>query len=137
MGLLDSVLGNIAGAAASTQSRSRSTSPVVKALMLLLAAKAYHHYRSHPRDDSSPSEGLSGMPNRGTQLAVARACRADLAVCSRAEVRGTFLAASSAEREWAEGALAVCSINSAGAAMATTWNLGWEWAKTGGLRRTN
>jgi hypothetical protein len=47
MGLLDSILGNMMGAGGSAmQGRSGSTSPIVKALMMLLAAKAYQHHRS-------------------------------------------------------------------------------------------
>jgi uncharacterized protein YidB (DUF937 family) len=47
MGLLDSILGNMTGAGgASMQGRGGATSPIVKALMMLLAAKAFQHYRS-------------------------------------------------------------------------------------------
>ncbi|EIM30393.1 YidB family protein [Microvirga lotononidis] len=47
MGLLDSILGNMMGAGgASMQGRGGATSPIVKALMMLLAAKAFQHYRS-------------------------------------------------------------------------------------------
>ena len=47
MGLLDSILGNMMGAGGSPmQGRGGATSPIVKALMMLLAAKAFQHYRS-------------------------------------------------------------------------------------------
>jgi uncharacterized protein YidB (DUF937 family) len=47
MGLLDSILGNMMGAGGtSMQGRGGATSPIVKALMMLLAAKAFQHYRS-------------------------------------------------------------------------------------------
>ncbi|ANY85005.1 hypothetical protein BB934_43085 (plasmid) [Microvirga ossetica] len=47
MGLLDSILGNMMGAGgASAQGRYGATSPIVKALMMLLAAKAFQQHRS-------------------------------------------------------------------------------------------
>ena len=47
MGLLDSILGNMMGAGGtSMQGRGGSTSPIVQALMALLAAKAFQHHRS-------------------------------------------------------------------------------------------
>jgi uncharacterized protein YidB (DUF937 family) len=47
MGLLDSILGNMTGAGgASMHGRGGATSPIMKALMMLLAAKAFQHYRS-------------------------------------------------------------------------------------------
>lgn len=47
MGLLDSILGNMIGAGGnSMQGRGSSTSPIVQALMALLAAKAFQHHRS-------------------------------------------------------------------------------------------
>lgn len=47
MGLLDSILGNVMGAGgASAQERGGATSPIVKALMMLLAAKAFQQHRS-------------------------------------------------------------------------------------------
>jgi uncharacterized protein YidB (DUF937 family) len=61
MGLLDSILGNMMGAGGSAmQGRSGSTSPIVKALMMLLAAKAYQHHRSG-QQGGSPGGGLGGM----------------------------------------------------------------------------
>ena len=61
MGLLDAILGNMMGAGgASTQGRGGASSPIVKALMMLLAAKAYQHYRSRPQDGSLGG-GLGGM----------------------------------------------------------------------------
>lgn len=57
MGLLDSVLGNVLGTGGgSPQARSGGTSPIVKALMMLLAAKAYQSHRS-----GSGGGGLGGM----------------------------------------------------------------------------
>src|SRR5919202_5689529 len=49
MGLLDSILGNVFGSrsgAAPPQPAGSSMSPLTKTLLLLLAAKAYQHYRS-------------------------------------------------------------------------------------------
>jgi len=61
MGLLDSILGNMTGAGGSApQTRSSATSPMVKALMMLLAAKAYQHYRSRPQGGAANSEGGLG-----------------------------------------------------------------------------
>src|SRR5215217_5216039 len=76
MGLLDVILGNMMGAGgASTQGRGGASSPIVKALMMLLAAKAYQHYRSRPQDGSlggtlggmlgSQGGGLGGGMSRG------------------------------------------------------------------------
>jgi uncharacterized protein YidB (DUF937 family) len=60
MGLLDSILGNMMGAGGGlASSRSGTSSPLVKALMMLLAAKAYQHYSSRPQDGSGGS--LGGM----------------------------------------------------------------------------
>ena len=54
MGLLDSLLGNMMGAGgASAQGRGGTTSPIVKALVMLLAAKALQHSRSGPQGGSS------------------------------------------------------------------------------------
>ena len=54
MGLLDSILGNMMGAGgSSTQGRGGTTSPIVKALVMLLAAKAFQHSRSGPQGGSS------------------------------------------------------------------------------------
>ncbi|WP_262269117.1 YidB family protein [Microvirga yunnanensis] len=54
MGLLDSILGNMMGAGGtSMQGRGGATSPIVKALMMLLAAKAFQHYRSGSQGGSS------------------------------------------------------------------------------------
>jgi len=61
MGLLDSILGNMTGAGGSPmQGRGSGTSPLVKTLMMLLAAKAYQHYSSRPQDGSTGG-GLGGM----------------------------------------------------------------------------
>lgn len=64
MGLLDSILGNMMGAGGQPmQGRGGATSPIVKALMMLLAAKAYQHYRSGPQGGglSGQDGGLGGM----------------------------------------------------------------------------
>jgi len=63
MGLLDQILAQITGGQASpgTQTRSSATSPLVKALMLLLAAKAYQHYTSRPQGSAAPSGGGFGQ----------------------------------------------------------------------------
>jgi uncharacterized protein YidB (DUF937 family) len=54
MGLLDSILGNMMGAGGTPmQGRGGATSPIVKALMMLLAAKAFQHYRSGSQGGSS------------------------------------------------------------------------------------
>jgi uncharacterized protein YidB (DUF937 family) len=61
MGLLDSILGNMMGAGSSSmQGRAGATSPIVKALLMLLAAKAYQSYRSRPQSGSM-SGGLSDV----------------------------------------------------------------------------
>ncbi|HZH11868.1 MAG TPA: YidB family protein [Microvirga sp.] len=60
MGLLDSILGNMTGAGSSMHGRGGATSPVVKALMMLLAAKAFQHYRSGSQSGSLGG-GLGGM----------------------------------------------------------------------------
>lgn len=61
MGLLDSILGNMMGAGStSMQGRGSSTSPIVQALMALLAAKAFQHHRSGSQDGSLGG-GLGGM----------------------------------------------------------------------------
>jgi hypothetical protein len=61
MGLLDSILGNMMGAGGtSMQGRGGATSPIVKALMMLLAAKAFQHYRSGSQGGSLGG-GLGGM----------------------------------------------------------------------------
>ena len=62
MGLLDSILGNLTGAGgAGPRSSSGASSPLVKALMMLLAAKAYQNYRSGPHGGSGSMGGLGGM----------------------------------------------------------------------------
>jgi uncharacterized protein YidB (DUF937 family) len=61
MGLLDSILGNMMGAGGtSMRGRGGSTSPIVQALMALLAAKAFQHDRSGSQDGSLGG-GLGGM----------------------------------------------------------------------------
>jgi len=65
MGLLDSILGNVMGAGNAHQSRGSAFSPLVKALMMLMAAKAYQSYRSRPQAGSAPSGGLGGSLDQG------------------------------------------------------------------------
>jgi uncharacterized protein YidB (DUF937 family) len=61
MGLLDSILGNVMGAGGSAmQGRGGATSPIVKALRMLLAAKAYQHYRSGSQG-GAPSGGIGDI----------------------------------------------------------------------------
>jgi uncharacterized protein YidB (DUF937 family) len=61
MGLLDSILGNMMGAGGtSMQGRGGATSPIVKALMMLLAAKAFQHHRSGSQGGSMGGD-LGGM----------------------------------------------------------------------------
>jgi uncharacterized protein YidB (DUF937 family) len=61
MGLLDSILGNVMGGT-SAQSRSGSMSPMVKTLLMLLAARALQQHRS----GSQTSGGLEGMLGGGS-----------------------------------------------------------------------
>jgi uncharacterized protein YidB (DUF937 family) len=64
MGLLDSILANVLGAGGSApRSRSSATSPMIKALLLLLAAKAYQHYTSRPQ--GSPPSSQDDRTNTG------------------------------------------------------------------------
>ena len=61
MGLLDSILGNMMGAGGSPMpGRGGTGSPIVKALMMLLAAKAFQHSRSSSQGGSLGG-GLGGM----------------------------------------------------------------------------
>jgi uncharacterized protein YidB (DUF937 family) len=62
MGLLDSILGNMTRPDAAPQSQASSTSPVIKALLLLLAAKAYQHYTSRPQGGEMPADPSLGGP---------------------------------------------------------------------------
>src|SRR3954454_7565031 len=58
MGPLDSILCNMMGSGtggAASQRRGGSTSPIVKALMMLLAAKAFQHYTSNRQGAPAPS----------------------------------------------------------------------------------
>jgi uncharacterized protein YidB (DUF937 family) len=61
MGLLDSILGNMMGAGGSPmQGRGGTGSPIVKALMMLLAAKAFQNHRSGSQGGPLGG-GLGGM----------------------------------------------------------------------------
>jgi uncharacterized protein YidB (DUF937 family) len=62
MGLLDSILGNMTRPDAAPQSQASSASPVIKALLLLLAAKAYQHYTSRPQGGEMPADPSLGGP---------------------------------------------------------------------------
>ena len=50
MGLFDQVIGGVTG----SQGESSSTSPLVKALLLLLAAKAFTSYTNRPKASQAP-----------------------------------------------------------------------------------
>jgi uncharacterized protein YidB (DUF937 family) len=70
MGLLDSILGNLTGRGGGfgpgPQTRGGSTSPIVKALMLLLAAKAFQHYTSGRQGGvAAPGGGADGSGRSG------------------------------------------------------------------------
>ena len=68
MGLLDSILGNMMGAGGtSMQGRGGATSPIVKALVMLLATKALQQYRSGSQGGSLGG-GLGGMLGGGGGL---------------------------------------------------------------------
>lgn len=58
MGLLDSILGNMTGASA--QSRSGSMSPMVKTLLMLLAARAFQQHRSGSQGSGGLGDILGG-----------------------------------------------------------------------------
>lgn len=61
MGLLDSIIGNMTGAGGTSMAgRSGSTSPIIKVLMMLLAAKAFQQHRSGSQSGSLGG-GLGGM----------------------------------------------------------------------------
>lgn len=63
MGLLDSILGNMMGQGGpAPQPRGGSTSPMVKALMLLLAAKAYQHYTANRQANPQGAQPGGGGP---------------------------------------------------------------------------
>ena len=63
MGLSDSILRNFTGAAQGSSGRGGTTSPLTKALLMLLAAKAYQHYTSRPQGEAKPSgSGCSRFP---------------------------------------------------------------------------
>ena len=63
MGLLDSLIGNLGGSSASArQPSTSSTSPMVKAILLLLAAKAAHSMTS--RSSSAPTGSAASAPGQ-------------------------------------------------------------------------
>jgi uncharacterized protein YidB (DUF937 family) len=60
MALLDQILGGLIGsgqASARSQATGIASSPLVKALLVLLAAKAYQHYTAQPQGTEDPSRG--------------------------------------------------------------------------------
>jgi uncharacterized protein YidB (DUF937 family) len=67
MGLLDQVLGTVLGAgqgsSATSQQGSSTMSPIVKSILLLLAAKAYQHYTA-PRPQEATGD-VSDSPATG------------------------------------------------------------------------
>lgn len=63
MGLLDSVIGGVLGSQGQSGGGSSGTSPMVKALMLLLAAKAANSYMH--RNDAAPAS-TGAVPNSGS-----------------------------------------------------------------------
>ena len=71
MGLLDSILGNMMGSGAggaASQRQGGSTSPIVKALMMLLAAKAFQHYTSSRQGGQASSGDGSGRIGGGEPM---------------------------------------------------------------------
>ena len=60
MGLLDQIIGNVLGSGQGAPAQRSGGSPLTKALMLLLAAKAYQHYTSRGQSGSAPSGGGIG-----------------------------------------------------------------------------
>src|SRR4051795_11925870 len=71
MGLLDSILGNMMGSGAGgtgPQRQGGSTSPIVKALMMLLTAKAFQHYTSNRQGAPAPSGDGGGRTGGGEPM---------------------------------------------------------------------
>ena len=135
MGLLDAILGNMMGAGgASMQGRGGASSPIVKALMMLLAAKAYQHYRSRPQDGSL-NGGLGGMLG-GQGGGLGGGMPGGLAVVSWAAWEACW-AGWLVEAGSRGVGLVVCSTSSARTAMAITWIPGSARARTGGWLPTS
>jgi uncharacterized protein YidB (DUF937 family) len=65
MGLLDSLIGNLGGSSAGARAPASNTSPIVKAIMLLLAAKAAQSMTSrsgaHTGNISGSPGGMGGL----------------------------------------------------------------------------
>jgi uncharacterized protein YidB (DUF937 family) len=71
MGLLDQVLGTVLGAgqgsAATSQQGSSTMSPIVKSILLLLAAKAYQHYTApRPQEATGVPDSPAASPGQQT-----------------------------------------------------------------------
>jgi hypothetical protein len=93
MGILDSVLGSVLGGGnrAPGQPIGSGMSPMMKALMLALAAKAYHDYRNRGAERAGRCRQVLALIPRWAEAAVsvvswaalvAAALPADSAVCS-------------------------------------------------------
>lgn len=62
MGLLDNILGGLTGGGqGQTSFPGSSSSPITKALLMLLAAKAYQHYTSRPSADAGLDPASGGV----------------------------------------------------------------------------
>jgi uncharacterized protein YidB (DUF937 family) len=71
MGILDQVLGNVLGSGQQQPGQTNAMSPMVKTVLMLLAAKAYQSYTNRqPGPDqvpgSMPDQGAGGMAGGGT-----------------------------------------------------------------------
>src|SRR4051812_50174095 len=69
MGLLDQVLGSVLGATGTPQQGSSTMSPVVKSILLLLAAKAYQHYTAPRPQEATVDAADSPAVGPGQQTA--------------------------------------------------------------------
>src|SRR3954469_10326434 len=69
MGLLDQVLGSVLGATGTPQQGSSTMSPVVKSILLLLAAKAYQHYTAPRPQEATVDAAESPAVGPGQQTA--------------------------------------------------------------------
>jgi uncharacterized protein YidB (DUF937 family) len=68
MGILDQVLGNVLGGGQNRPAQGpigSGMSPMMKGLMLLLAAKAYHDYRNRSTQPAGPVPPQPGAPSTG------------------------------------------------------------------------
>src|SRR3954454_18300823 len=69
MGLLDQVLGSVLGATGTPQQGSSTMSPIVKSILLLLAAKAYQHYTAPRPQEATGDVSDSPADSPGQQTA--------------------------------------------------------------------